>query len=109
MDLLQEKACGAIEARLAAWQARLPADLSSVPTVHWENEMVEGHWITFGTQKRELASGATLVVCQALVHTWSRPTYLSLSAVGRAYAEGIVVSARGTVEAAKDELMWEFR
>ena len=108
-DPLQEKACSAIETRLAAWHARLPADLSAVPTVHWESELVEGHWITLGTQKRELALGATLVVCQALVHTWSRPTYLSLSAVGRAYAEGIVVSAGGTVEAAPDELMWEFR
>ena len=70
---------------------------------------VEGHVITFGTYKHALESGETLVVFQALVHTWSRPTFVSVGAVGRMYAEGLIVSATGTVRRAPDEVMWTFR
>jgi hypothetical protein len=108
-DSLQETACGAIEARLASWRDRLPSDLAAVPTELWERERVDGQWVSLGTQKRRLDSGATLVVLQAVVHTWSRPTYLSFGAIGRAYAEGLVVSPDGQVAPAPDHLMWEYR
>jgi hypothetical protein len=75
----------------------------------YEDERVEGHTITFGTHKHALEAGHTLVVFQALVHTWTRPTYLSLGAVGRMYAEGLVVTASGAVERATDEVLWPFR
>ena len=54
-------------------------------------------------------AGGTLVVCQALVHTWSRPTFLSIGAVGRMYAEGLLLRHDGSVEPASDDLMWQFR
>jgi hypothetical protein len=75
----------------------------------YEDELVEGHWITFGIHKHVLRSGDTLVVFQALVHTWAWPTFISLGAVGRMYAEGILVSSTGIATQAPDEVMWEFR
>ena len=106
---IQSKACEAIDARRETWLSRLPADLGAIPTEMYEDELVEGHWITFGTHKHVLDTGDTLVVFQALVHTWARPTFISLGAVGRMYAEGIRISASGTAERAPDELMWQFR
>jgi hypothetical protein len=106
---IQQMACEAIDARLLEWRASLPGDLGSVPTEHYEVERVEGHWVTFGTFKRPLDENRTLVVCSALVHTWSRPTFISIGAVGRMYAEGLIISSLGDVSPAPDELMWVFR
>ncbi|MGH9793726.1 MAG: hypothetical protein ACRD5G_03045 [Candidatus Acidiferrales bacterium] len=108
-DPIQAKACGAINLRLANWRARLPSDLAAVPTEAHEYELVEGHRITFGIHRHEMESGHTLVVFQALVHTWVWPTFLSLGAVGRVYAEGLLVSRAGSVQQAPDEMMWQFR
>ena len=108
-DPVSAKACEAIDARLENWRHRLPADLAAVPAEVYEDERVEGHSITFGTHKHTLDAGATLVVFQALVHTWAQPTYLSLGSVGRMYAEGLVVSVDGAVTRAADEVMWPFR
>lgn len=99
---IQARACEAIGARLENWRNRLPADLAALPNELHEEERVEGHWITFGTYKHQLDGGATLVVFPALVHTWARPTFLSIGAVGRMYAEGLVVSASGEVKGATD-------
>jgi hypothetical protein len=107
-DEIQTIACEAIEAQLQHWRPRLPPDLNAVPTEHWETTEVQGYLMTFAIHKIRLESGSTLVVFQALVHTWSRPTYLTLSLVGRLYAEGLLVSDTG-VEDAPDDLMWEFR
>jgi hypothetical protein len=107
-DAVQSKACEAIDARLANWLSRLPADLRAMPTEMYEDELVEGHWITFGMHKHLLTTGDTLIVFQALVRTWVWPTFISVGAVGRMYAEGILVSA-GTAQRAPDEIMWEFR
>lgn len=108
-DPISAKACAVIDARLESWRKRLPADLAAVPAEAYEDERVEGHVITFGTHRHVLETGDTLLVFQALVHTWTRPTFLSLGAVGRMYAEGLLVSPRGTVERAPDEVMWPFR
>src|SRR5438477_13097268 len=108
-DAVQAKACETIDVRLQRWLGRLPADLGAVPVETYEDVRVEGHVITFGTYKHALESGETLVVFQALVHTWSRPTFVSVGAVGRMYAEGLIVSATGTVRRAPDEVMWTFR
>jgi hypothetical protein len=108
-DSISAKACEAIDVRLESWRKRLPTDLASVPTEVYEDERVEGHGVTFGTHKHALETGDTLVVFQALVHTWVRPTFLSFGAVGRMYAEGFLVSPSGAVERAPDEVMWPFR
>jgi hypothetical protein len=108
-DPVTAKACKAIDIRLEGWRTRLPADLAAVPNEVYEDEEVEGHGITFGTHKHALPTGDTLVVVQALVHTWARPTFLSLGAVGRMYAEGLLVTPRGTVQRAPDQVMWLFR
>jgi hypothetical protein len=108
-DPVQAKACEAIEVRLQSWSRRLPADLPAVPAEAYEDVEVEGHTITFGTHKHALESGDTLLVFQALVHTWARPTFFSLGAIGRMYAEGLVVSHGGSVQRAPDEMMWAFR
>jgi len=108
-DSIQELACGAVEARLDEWRRRLPADLGSVPTEHYETERVEGRWISFSTLKVSKEDGATLVVVAALVHTWSKPSFISLGAVGRLFAEGLVVAQDGSVNRAPDDVMWEFR
>jgi hypothetical protein len=101
--------CQVIDIRLERWRRRLPADLAAVPIEVYEEEQVEGHAISFGTHRHALETGDTLVVFQALVHTWARPTFLSLSAVGRIYAEGLLVSPSGNVERAPDKMMWPFR
>lgn len=108
-NAIQQKACEVIATRLLDWRGRLPADLPSVPIEHFEVEHVEGHWITLATFKRPLDGDRTLVVCSALVHTWSRPTFLSIGAVGRIYAEGLVVCSERGITSAPDDIMWEFR
>ena len=108
-NAIQKMACEAINARMESWRPRLPSDLSAVPAEFHETHVVDGRVITFGTYKEQLPSGGWLVVFQALVRTWSRPTLLSFGAVGRLYAEGLVVSTTGTVEVAPDELMWGYR
>lgn len=105
-DALQAKACEAINLRLDIWQCRLPADLAAVPTETHEETLVEGHHITFGTYKHILKTGGTLVVFQALIHTWARPTFFSLGAVGRIYAEGLVVES-GFIKRASAMLDYE--
>ncbi|MGI8784342.1 MAG: hypothetical protein ACR2L2_11915 [Acidobacteriota bacterium] len=105
---IQRKACEMIEAQVLHWSGRLPGDLSSIPTELFETAEVDGHWITLGTHKHVLDGGRILVVFEAFVHTWLRPTVLSIGRVGRLYAEGLVVSAAGAVEPAPNEMMWEF-
>jgi hypothetical protein len=108
-DAIQRDACERIEAQLEAWQNSLPDDLRAVPAESSEVARVSGRPATFGISKHELPNGDTLVVIQAFVHTWSRPTHLSVGAVGRMYAEGLVVTRDGLVQEAPDDLMWEFR
>jgi hypothetical protein len=108
-DKIQAAVCSAVAALLQDWRVRFPADLGEFPAEWTENRDVEGYRVTFRTEKRALPSGQTLAVFQALVHTWSRPTFLSTAAVGRLYAEGLLVSEDGTVLRAPDEVMWEFR
>ncbi len=108
-DPIEAKACDVIAARIRSWQERLPGDLRALPAEFFERERVEGHWITLGTFKRDTESQDTLVVFQALVHTWRRPTFFALGAVGRIYAEGLVVSSDGGVRTAPAEMLWEFR
>jgi hypothetical protein len=108
-DAIDTLACEAITARLDTWRERLPGDLTAVPAEHYETIWLDGHRVTLSTSKHSSRHGDTLVVLGALVHTWSRPTYLTLGAVGRFYAEGLVISEDGSVEAAPDSLMWGFR
>jgi len=98
-----------IEERLTQWQARLPADLDAVPREHYEAERVESHWLTLSTHRHELPDGDSLVAFGVLVHTWWRPTYISLGAIGRLFVEGLLVKDDGMVLEAPDEVMWEFR
>ena len=84
-------------------------DVAAVPTELFEEQIVEGRRVTFATYKLGDRGAGTLVVRQALIHTWSRPTYLSIGAVGRLYAEGLLLTSDGNVEAASDDLMWQFR
>jgi len=106
---VEESVCNTIHERLSNWRSRLPADVAAVPNESFEEQIVEGYRVTFGTYKQRVNTGGTLIVCQALLHTWSRPTFLSIGAVGRMYAEGLLVTNDGNVESASDDLMWEFR
>jgi hypothetical protein len=109
-NVIQATACEAIDARLESWRARLPADLAALPNELHEVELVEGHWITFSTYRHNLEDDdGTLVVFQALVHTWALPTFFSIGAVGRMYAEGLVISTSGEVSRAADRVMWAYR
>lgn len=108
-DSIERMACEAIDSRLSDWRPRLPADLCALPRESYELERVKGYWVTSGSSKHVLPSGETLVVFAVLVHTWSRPTYISFGAIGRMYAEGLLVSSTGEVTSAPDEVMWEFR
>jgi len=106
---VDETVCTTIRQRLSDWKQRLPDDAVVIPTEAFEDTIVGGHHVTLGTYKLDVANGETLVVFQALVHTWSRPTFLSLGAVGRMYAEGLLLKEDGNVEPASDDLMWQFR
>lgn len=106
---MQRDACGRIGAEMEAWRRRLPGDLGAVPIEASEVIDVSGRAATFTVIRRELSDGDTLVVFQVFVPTWSKPTFLSVGAVGRIYAEGLVIRRAGAIEAAPDELMWEFR
>lgn len=108
-NAVEERVCKEIHERVANWRSRLPIDVAAVPTELFEEQIVEGCRVTFATYKLGIGGDGTLVVCQALVHTWSRPTYLSIGAVGRLYAEGLLLTSGGNVEPAPDDLMWQFR
>jgi hypothetical protein len=108
-NAVEEDVCKAIHERLTNWRSRLPADVAAVPAESFEEQIVEGCRVTFVTYKLVISGGRTLVVYQALVHTWSRPTYLSIGAVGRMYAEGLLLTNGDKVEPASDDLMWPFR
>jgi hypothetical protein len=105
----EERVCQMIYEQLGNWRERIPAELTAIPAELFEERLVEGRPVTFGMFRFEPNSQETLVVCQALIHTWSRPTFLSVGAVGRMYAEGLLVNSSGDVEAAPDEFMWQFR
>jgi hypothetical protein len=106
---VDESACNAIREKLVGWRGRLPADVAAVPIESFEEQIIDGHNVTFGTYRIGASAGGTLIVFQALVHTWSRPTFLSIGAVGRMYAEGLLVTNDGRVEPASDDLLWQFR
>jgi hypothetical protein len=108
-DRLQAIACDTIRAQLEDWRDRLPGDLSAFPQEEFRPELVESQEVTFGRRKEALDDGGTLVVFTALIHTWSRPTFLSLGTVGRIYAEGLVVKADGQITDAPDDLLWAYR
>jgi len=65
--------------------------------------------VSCSIHKHHLESSATLVVWDAFVHTWARPTSVSLGAIGRLFAEGLIVPQSGEVFDAPDEVMWQFR
>ena len=90
--------CKEIHARLDIWRSRLPAEIGCIPIESFEEQLVGGERVTFGTFRVGIGTDKTLVVFQALVHTWRRPTFLSFSAVGRMYAEGLLITSDGMVE-----------
>jgi hypothetical protein len=106
---VEEFVCKAIHEKLTIWRSRLPAEAGAVPTESFEEQLVDGHRITFGTYKLGVSADETLVVFQALIHTWRKPTFLSLGTVGRMYAEGLLITSDGRVEVAPNDLMWQFR
>lgn len=108
-DHLEEIACILVKSLLASWRERLPADLSSVPTEAYTEEIVEGHTMTIGAHRCETEGGDTPVVVQVLIHTWSKPTFFSLGAVGRTYAAGLIIASDGSITAAPDDELWDFR
>ena len=103
------EACQWITTQRDEWRGRLPADWNAVPQLQERELHADGCRISASVHKHALPSGDSLVVWDAFVHTWSRPTYLSLGAIGRLFAEGLIITASGGVEDAPDELMWEFR
>jgi hypothetical protein len=106
--VVEERVCKTVYETLAGWRRRLPADVAAVPTELFEEQIVDGYRVTFGTYKLEVGE-ETLIVCQALLHTWSRPTFLAIGNVGRMYAEGLLLTKDGNIEPASDNLMWQFR
>ena len=107
-DPADEKACETIQQTLDDWRSRLPSDLGSIPAENSEEQFIEGRRVTFSVYKIDGGRG-TLVVYQALVHSWKRPTLLSIGTVGRLYAEGLLVTGDSEVHPAPDDLMWQFR
>lgn len=108
-DDIQRYACDAIEAHLDAWRPRLPADLGSIPRQAFETREVDGHTLIVAVHRDAREDGACLVVCQVFVHTWNKPTFLTIGRVGRIYAEGLLLLPDGTVQPAPDDMLWEFR
>ncbi len=108
-DSVQAIVCAALVERMSSWCAGLPGSLAALPQESYENCSLNGHVITFATYKQSLTASKTLVVFQALVRTWSRPTFFSLDAVGRMYAEGLILADDGTVAQAPDDQLWAYR
>ncbi len=107
-DAVEEQVCNKIHETLASWRSRLPHDVAAFPEDAFD-VWVDGRRVTFATYKLDVGGGETLVVCQALVHTWSRPTFLAIGNIGRMYAEGLLLTLDGNVASAPDNLMWQFR
>jgi hypothetical protein len=107
-DTVEDQVCNKIHETLASWRSRLPDDVAAFPEEAFD-VVVDGRRVTFATYKVEVSDGETLLVCQALVHTWNRPTFLAIGNVGRMYAEGLLLTDDRKVEPAPDKVMWQFR
>ena len=89
---------------------RLPLErLRELPAEAQKMHMVGETQTSYTTYRMSLEDGRLLIVVQAFVPTLAWPTYISLAAVGRMYAEGFVVAQDGKTIDAPDELLWEFR
>src|SRR5688572_1922458 len=81
--------CRALADRLQWWRETLPEGLNAIPRELFTEETVEGIHVTFGTHRSVVSDTETLVVESALVHTWRRPTFITLGAIGRIFANGL--------------------
>ena len=60
------------------------------------------------TNRSDVGEAGTLVAESVLIHTWRRPTFITLGAIGRIFANGLLVSHE-SVSDAPDELLWAYR
>ena len=57
---VEGRVCDMIHEKLVNWRSRLPADVAAVPTESFEEQIVVGYHVTFGTYKLKASSGGTL-------------------------------------------------
>ena len=70
---------------------------------------IGGRAVSLSVYRDEMSDGSVLVVVQAFVATWRRPTFLSLSGPGHIVAEGLTISQSGEITDAVDEQLWAYR
>ena len=108
-DPLRRAICDELLARLGMLRKRLPNAGFQLPAYADEVQSILGRDVRFETIREDLSDQDVLVVVRAFVHSWRRPTWVSLSGVGHMFAEGLLVKSNGQVVDAPDEVMWDFR
>lgn len=74
-----------------------------------DSKEICGEEISLVTWAVEMNPGELLVVVQAFWPTFSFPNYISFSAIGKLYAEGLIAKSSGEVSNAPQELLSEIR
>jgi hypothetical protein len=108
-DQLRRAICDELLARLGILRKRLSNACFQLPAYADEVQTIQGREVRFETIHEDLPDQNMLVVVRAFVHSWRRPTWVSLSGVGHMFAEGLLVKSNGQVADAPDEVMWDFR
>ena len=108
-DPLRRAICDELLARLGMLRTRLSDAGFLLPAYADEVQSIRGREVRFETIREDVSDQKVLIVVRAFVHSWRRPTWVSLSGVGHMFAEGLLVESDGQVADAPDELMWDFR
>jgi hypothetical protein len=83
--------------------------LSSFREEEIEVREIDGKLTKFSTYKEVLTEDKVLVVVQAFYPTWRFPNFFTLNAVGKIFAEALVISRSGSFEAPSDDLLYKYR
>ena len=106
---LDRNVCSNLLFRLEKLKSLSPEQLRYFAPEERETLTVDGKVIRYTTFRDEQADGSFLLVVQAFYSTLWFPNYLSLTAVGRIYAEGIVVDSSGQITSPPEKILWPYR
>ena len=101
--------CDRVLARIEQLRLLSREQLFALAPEEHEDCHIVGREVSLSVYRDEISGGSVLVVVQAFVATWRRPTFLSLSGPGHIVAEGLLITPSGEITDAVDEQMWRYR
>ena len=101
--------CESVMAKLQMIKNLSFEQINAMPTEEEELAWVESKRVQFITIKERKSDNSILVVVRAFMFSWRWPTFISLSGVGHAVAEGVLVKPDGHMEDANEDDLWFYR